>query len=95
MPVFFNKSGNQEAIRDLLNDLSTGETPSSSGIIHDFSSLVACHSAIKAGDELTESEMNALFDQLFATKNPFTCPHGRPTIIKLTLSELFHRFGRS
>jgi DNA mismatch repair protein MutL len=55
----------------------------------------ACRAAIKFGKSLTLSEMNALIDQLFSSQFPFTCPHGRPTLLKLTLSELERRFGRA
>jgi len=55
----------------------------------------ACKSAIKAGDPLTEKEMISLIDNLFATKIPYVCPHGRPVFIKLTIDELDRRFGRN
>lgn len=55
----------------------------------------ACKSAIKAGDPLTEKEMLSLIDNLFATKLPYVCPHGRPVFIKLTIDELDRRFGRT
>ncbi len=54
----------------------------------------ACHAAIKAGDALSKEEMQALVNQLFGTKNPYHCPHGRPIIVQLTLSELDKRFER-
>jgi DNA mismatch repair protein MutL len=38
--------------------------------------------------------MQYLADRLFATRSPFVCPHGRPTIVKLTIEELDRRFGR-
>jgi DNA mismatch repair protein MutL len=55
----------------------------------------ACKSAIKAGDQLTEKEMITLIDNLFATKIPYVCPHGRPVFVKLTIDELDRRFGRT
>lgn len=55
---------------------------------------VACKAAIKAGDSLDQREMNALLDQLFACKTPFFCPHGRPTVIRMTLEELDRKFER-
>ena len=55
----------------------------------------SCKAAIKAGDLLKEEEMHALLNQLFQTEIPFTCPHGRPVIIKLSLAELDRRFGRT
>jgi DNA mismatch repair protein MutL len=55
----------------------------------------ACKAAIRTGDELTSEEMTSLMDELFATKFPLTCPHGRPTVIHLTLNELDRRFKRT
>lgn len=55
----------------------------------------ACKAAIRTGDELTTAEMSALIDELFATQFPLTCPHGRPTVIHLTLNELDRRFKRT
>ncbi len=54
----------------------------------------ACHTAIRSGDRLSLATMNALIDQLFATKSPYFCPHGRPVIINVPLEELDKRFGR-
>lgn len=55
----------------------------------------ACRNAIMAGDKLSQREMSLLIDQLFATSMPYVCPHGRPIIIKLSLSELDKMFGRT
>jgi DNA mismatch repair protein MutL len=54
----------------------------------------ACHTAIRAGEPLTLEAMNALIDQLFSTREPYFCPHGRPVIINLSLEELDRRFRR-
>jgi DNA mismatch repair protein MutL len=55
----------------------------------------ACHAAVKSGQQLSLEEMNALIDQLFATTKPQGDPHGRPTYLQISLSELERRFGRS
>jgi DNA mismatch repair protein MutL len=55
---------------------------------------IACHGAIKAGQTLTEEEMRTLVRQLEQTTNPHTCPHGRPTVIKLSAAQLEREFGR-
>ncbi len=55
----------------------------------------ACRSAIMTGDKLSTEAMTALIDQLFATQNPYFCPHGRPTIITLSTEELDKRFERA
>ena len=54
----------------------------------------SCKAAVKAGDPLTTEEMRTLVDRLFATENPFYCPHGRPIIINLSIDELDKRFER-
>ncbi len=54
-----------------------------------------CRAAIKSGEKLSPGEMQVLIDQLFATKMPYVCPHGRPVVIKLSLAELDRRFGRT
>ncbi len=59
-----------------------------------FAASYACGAAIKFGHEMPQEEMNSLIHQLFAAENPNICPHGRPTIIKLTLEELGKRFLR-
>ena len=54
----------------------------------------ACKNAIKSGEKLSIEAMNALVDQLFATKEPFYCPHGRPVIVNISLEELDRKFKR-
>jgi DNA mismatch repair protein MutL len=55
---------------------------------------MACKSAIKAGDKLSYKEMMELIEQLRFCDNPYTCPHGRPTIVKMSYLELEKRFKR-
>ncbi|GAC1435548.1 MAG: DNA mismatch repair endonuclease MutL [Chloroflexota bacterium] len=56
--------------------------------------LVACHSAIRAGQTLTMDDMRVLVRRLETTSRPRTCPHGRPTMILLSQSQLEREFGR-
>jgi len=63
--------------------------------LYNMAASYACKSAIKSGDPLEPAEMQNLVDQLFQTESPYACPHGRPTIINLTLDELDKRFKRS
>ena len=55
---------------------------------------IACRAAVKAGDPLSEAEMQELLEQLFSTENPFQCPHGRPIFITITIDELAKMFER-
>ncbi len=54
----------------------------------------ACKAAVKAGDHLSQEEVSSLFEQLKTCKDPFHCPHGRPTMIRLSQAELEKKFGR-
>ena len=55
----------------------------------------SCKSAVKGGDTLDAAEIEALMTQLSACRNPFSCPHGRPTFIKMTRYELERMFKRA
>ncbi len=56
---------------------------------------LACHSAIRAGQQLSNDEMRELIRQLEQANQPRTCPHGRPTMIQLTSYQLEREFGRT
>ena len=55
---------------------------------------IACHSAVRAGQSLTQREMEELVRQLEEADNPHTCPHGRPTTVHLSAHHLEREFGR-
>ncbi len=56
---------------------------------------IACHGAVRSGQVLSDDEMRELVRQLERTASPHTCPHGRPTIIRLSAAQLEKEFGRS
>ncbi len=56
---------------------------------------IACHGAVRSGQTLSDDEMRSLVRQLEQTASPHTCPHGRPTIIRLSTAQLEREFGRS
>jgi DNA mismatch repair protein MutL len=88
----FLKEIDEELVHDLLQDLmGSGESKDS---FKEIAKEVSCKAAIKAGKEMKRAEINQLFDNLFATEEPYTCPHGRPTMIKFTLKELEKKFKR-
>ena len=55
---------------------------------------IACHAAVRAGQALSDAEMRALLEQLEATANPHTCPHGRPTMVHFSSYHVEREFGR-
>lgn len=79
------------SIIDNIKAMGTGETAL---VKYDRIAKLACKSAIKANNKLSLMEMKHLIEELRYINNPFTCPHGRPTIIKITLNELEKRFKR-
>jgi DNA mismatch repair protein MutL len=87
VPVLFNKIKGAEFLKDLLVDF---KDPEKEKII----TMMACRNAIKAGDDVTVSQMRDLLRRLDKCDLPFTCPHGRPTIVKLSMSELEKLFRR-
>lgn len=88
----FLKEIDEELVHDLLQDLMGNREGKDS--FKEIAKEVSCKAAIKAGKEMKQSEINQLFDNLFATEEPYTCPHGRPTMIKFTLKELEKKFKR-
>ena len=54
----------------------------------------SCKNAIKAGEQLSQAQMHAMIDQLFACESPYFCPHGRPVIITMDLEEFDRKFKR-
>lgn len=55
---------------------------------------MACTKAIKSGDNMNNIEIQSLINQLSETKNPYTCPHGRPTIVEISRRDIEKEFKR-
>jgi DNA mismatch repair protein MutL len=88
-----NKSG-EGFLKEILVQLELEEKVEKDKV-RALAKSFACHAAIKAGERLNQEEMVNLVHNVFATEEPYSCPHGRPTIIRLTLEELNKKFGRS
>lgn len=90
------KAGSEEKIlHDLLAQFLDYQKNLNLSIRDNIAKSYACRSSIMAGQKLSKTEMISLIDQLFATKMPYVCPHGRPIIIKLSIGELNKMFGRT
>ena len=68
---------------DILDEMITKERTTIKDIEERFIATVACKAAVKANMDLGEDEVHKLLDRLLKLKNPYTCPHGRPTTVKL------------
>jgi len=77
----------------IFDDL-LGDTEPGSFHVDRIIASFACRSAVKAGQKLSVEEMKMLADQLFAVENPYSCPHGRPTIHRIAVEDLERWFSR-
>ncbi len=83
-------------LRELLTETASGERSAwaAVSILERLTIATACHTAIKAGDVLTGEQMVALLRDLADTEDPFTCFHGRPTIVTVPVAHLERWFYR-
>ncbi|MGE5550345.1 MAG: DNA mismatch repair endonuclease MutL [Bacteroidota bacterium] len=95
LPAALCRTDGARLVIDLLDELMHQPSVRDAGTVRaSFLANMACHAAVKAGDVLSAQEMQALLDDLAATASPFTCPHGRPTAIRLSWDEIARRFKR-
>lgn len=97
--AFHDLDTHQGLLRVVLEMLSGGD--SAKGTLHPVSwaeeadyAMAACKAAIKANRPMSFQEMEALLDEMSRAGDPRGCPHGRPTMVVLTLEEVDRRFGR-
>lgn len=95
VPAMLSSEDVTEVVHGVLSDIAKEKLPSNlqgkrEAVIH----YMSCRSAIKFGQKLNLSEMDALLSQMSEIDRPYTCPHGRPTMITLSFDELQRMFGR-
>ena len=92
-PDLSYRMGNRNIFLDVLDEMITNERSNSKDVEDRFIATVACKAAVKANMDLTKEEVDSLIQGLLKLKNPYTCPHGRPTTIKINKEELMKKFG--
>jgi DNA mismatch repair protein MutL len=93
IPVVFYRLIGEEEIMGVIEDL-VEESDKSEDKIRVLFATAACKASIKAGEKLSYEGMREIVEGLRSTKMPYTCPHGRPTMIRLTKNEIEKRFKR-
>lgn len=93
IPVIYGNPNPRELFNEILSEIDLNKKDIMNSIDKVFYTM-ACKSAVKAGDKLSYKEMTELIEQLRLCDNPFNCPHGRPTIIKMSYYELEKKFKR-
>ena len=87
--------GNEREVLTEIIDTYRNQQKAQPSFMEAVAASFACKAAVKAGDVLTQEEMQSLVDRLFATQHPYYCPHGRPIMVNLSLDELDRRFERT
>ncbi len=84
----------KELFLETLDEINTVARTAKQEIEEKFIATVACKAAVKANMALTREEVENLMRQLLVLPNPFTCPHGRPTAIRMTKNDIEKKFSR-
>ena len=85
----------EDIIREILTNLMDMHETTAKEIRQACLATTACRAAIKAGEELSFRQMQIILDALAHTAFPYTCPHGRPTVLKFSSEELAKMFKRT
>lgn len=94
IPVLFSGGDPASALRALVEDFEEDETPLQAEMEAKLAARICKRLAVKGGQALTSNEQRSLLNDLEACQSPRTCPHGRPTMIHLSVDMLERQFGR-
>lgn len=93
-PAVIPRGAERDTLRDIIDRLGDQRPADQEAFVRTVAASLACHRAVRGGDRLTLPEMQRLLDRLLATGTPLSCPHGRPTAVRITRDELARRFLR-
>ncbi len=94
VPFLFNKALPAEDTARMIDMLYDGQIDTARDLLIDKIAMMSCKAAVKGNDAMSFMEAESLLKQLFASSNPYNCPHGRPTVISVTEYQLEKRFKR-
>lgn len=95
-PAMLASSSPQQVLRQVVDLLlSGGQAPDRRDLLDELLHMISCKAAIKAGDRLSQAEVDALLEQRHCYQDSHHCPHGRPTALVFTREELDRRFKRT
>lgn len=84
----------KELLLEMLDSLTEDGAGGGSESVYNRIATMSCKAAVKGNNRLSDREANELIDQLLGLENPYTCPHGRPTIVSVSKYEMEKRFKR-
>lgn len=94
MPLELYGKSEKRFFEEILDELVENGCKGTPEVIQEKIASMACKSAVKGNQTFTSAEMDALLDQLFRLENPYHCPHGRPTMISMSKTDLEKKFKR-
>jgi DNA mismatch repair protein MutL len=95
VPFFFKKQSARSFLLDVIDTIkASGPQINKLRLGENEIAKAVCKNAVKAHDPLKKEEILVLLDELKKCKMPFTCPHGRPTLVEISFRELGRKFGR-
>ena len=94
MPMELYGKSEKHFFEEILDELVENGCKGTPEVIQEKITSMACKSAVKGNQTFTVMEMNALLEQLFELENPYHCPHGRPTMISMSKTDLEKKFKR-
>lgn len=95
VPSFLVDKDYEEVLRDMIVGVVEGRKEDPAALLRKAISTMACKASVRAGDTLSPSEQISLIRNLNRCKNPANCPHGRPTVIKISIRDLEKLFKRT
>ena len=93
-PSWLKENHEEEEIRRIIDLIIVNKKFDKEKFLDKTAASIACHMSVKAHDYISYSEQEWILDNFRKCKNPFTCPHGRPTIVSFTKTELEKMFKR-
>jgi len=94
VPTICLELNTKELFLNILDEIDTVAITATEEKEDKFIATIACKAAVKANMSLNKEEIDSLMDKLLRLPNPFTCPHGRPTAIKMTKADIEKKFSR-
>ena len=94
LPIFISGKSITAVLDDLIEETQKTNSDSLADWQLKLAKMMACRGSVKAADKLDNLELEKLVEDLFKTRTPYTCPHGRPTIIRMTYAQLRRHFRR-
>lgn len=94
VPAHLPQIGNEELLKEVIDAMVDEHARPTPDILKDKIASMSCKAAVKGNNRLPREQMEELLRELMTLENPYHCPHGRPTMIKMTKTELDKKFKR-